>query len=384
MVILSRSVTEMNRLGARNKPKEEGMTEKRVILVTGVAGYWGKRVALRLMGEAGLAVVGLDRELPAQEIQALDFLEADVRNPLLADLLRAEEVDTVCHLAFAETIQPDDAAFDCNVMGTTKLLDACTDAGVRKVVLRSSTAVYGARPSNPAFLTEDHALRGSKDYGTVRDLIEIEKFCTGFRWQAPEVMLTILRFASIVGPTVDTPMTRFLKNPWVPSLLGFDPRMQIIHEDDVVEALAHAVLNDVPGVVNVAAREILPLNKMKGLVGKPPVSVFHPFAYWGARLRERAGAAFTPSLPIEPDYLRYSWVADLRRMEEELGFTPRYTAEETLNQLRDQCQATRGLPPIATTADEEEQLREVIKQRRRIREQQATTASGVTGGGQDE
>jgi len=360
------------------------VTEKKVILVTGVAGYWGRRVALRLVGETGYRIIGLDREPPAQEIQGLDVLEADVRSPLLVDLLRAEEVDTVCHLDLVETMQPDDVAFDLNVMGTTKLLDACADAGVRKVVLRSSTAVYGARPSNPAFLTEDHALRGSKSFGTVRDMIEIEKFCTGFRWQSPGLMLTILRFASIVGPTVDTPMTRFLKNPWAPSLLGFDPRMQIIHEDDVVEALAHAVLNDVPGVFNVASTEVLPLNKMKGLVGKLPVSVFHPFAYWGMRFRERAGAALAPSLPIEPDYLRYPWVADLRRMQEELGFTPRYSAEEALHQFKEQCQSTRGLQPSAGVSGNDEKLREIIEQRRRMREHQATTASGMAGGGQDE
>jgi UDP-glucose 4-epimerase len=360
------------------------VTDKRVILVTGVAGYWGRRVAQRLSGETDLTILGVDREPPAQEIPAVDFLEADVRNPLLLDLLRAEGVDTVCHLAFVETMQPDDSTFDLNVMGTTRLLDACADAGVRKVVLKSSTAVYGARPSNPAFMTEDHALRGSQSYGTVRDLIEIEKFCTGFRWQSPGLVLTILRFASIVGPTVDTPMTRFLKNPWAPSLLGFDPRMQIIHEDDVVEALAHAVLNDVPGVFNVAAREVLPLNKMKGLVGKLPVSVFHPFAYWGMRLKDRAGAAFAPALTIEPDYLRYPWVADLGRMQGELGFAPSHTAEETLSQVREQCRATPGVPPPAGVAGEEEKLREVIEQRRRVREQQATTTPGVAGGGQDE
>ena len=73
----------------------------------------------------------------------------------------------------------------------------------------------------------------------MRDLIEIEAFCNGFRGQYPDITLTILRFPSIVGPTADTPMTRFLRSQLTPSLMGFDPLMQLIHEDDVVEALWH-------------------------------------------------------------------------------------------------------------------------------------------------
>jgi UDP-glucose 4-epimerase len=294
----------------------------------------------------------------------------------LAELLATEGVDTVCHLAFVETRRPQDAAYDLNVMGTSRVLEACAEAKVRKVVLKSSTAIYGARPSNSAFLGEDHALRGSKTWGTVRDLIDIEKFCQGFRRQAPEVQVTILRFASIVGSMVDTPMTRFLKDPRMPSLLGFDPRMQIIHEDDVVEALVYALKEDVPGVFNVAAVDVLPLNKMRGLARKPPVAVWHLLAYWGMGLRGDAGERVQQHLPLEPDYLRYAWVADLRRMQDELGFEPRYTAEETVRQFAEQSQMKRYALGPASMAREEEQLRRILDQRRRSREEQ--TLAGVT------
>jgi UDP-glucose 4-epimerase len=156
------------------------MAEK-VVIVTGVAGYWGARVAARLANEADYHVIGLDREPPADEVEDLDFVQADVRNPLLVDLFKAEGVDTVVHLAFAETTRLSEAAFDLNVMGTTKLLGACKQAGVRKAVLKSSMAVYGARPSNSAFLDEDHPLRGSRRYGTIRDRVEIERFCSAGR-----------------------------------------------------------------------------------------------------------------------------------------------------------------------------------------------------------
>jgi UDP-glucose 4-epimerase len=360
------------------------MSEKATILVTGVAGYWGARVATRLGTEAGLHVIGLDREPPVKEIEGLDFVKADVRNPLLVELLRTEQVDTVCHLAFVETARPNEAAFDLNVMGTTRVLGACTEAGVRKAVLKSSTTVYGARPSNAAFLTEEHALRGSKRSGTTRDLIEIETFCSGFRRRSPQPMLTILRFASIVGTTADTSMTRFLKVPKAPSLLGFDPRMQIIHEDDVVEALAHAILKDAPGVINVAAEEVIPLNKIRGLARKPRVAILHLFAYWGQDRLTGTGRRGKGSMPIEPDYLRYPWVADLRRMREELGFVPHYNAEDTLREFAERRQTTSLQAGPISMARDEEQLRDVIEQRQRAREQEFVTSSGVEEGGKDE
>ena len=360
------------------------MTEERVLLVTGVAGYWGWRVAARLVSEPGTRVIGLDRERPEKGIQGLDFVQADVRNPLLAELLETEGVDAVCHLAFVETTRPQEAAYDLNVVGTTKVLEACAEAHVRKVVLQSSTAIYGARPGNSAFLGEDHALRGSLTWGSVRDLIDVEKFCQGFRRQAPEVQVTILRFASIVGPSVDTPLTRFLKDPGTVSLLGFDPRMQIIHEDDVVEALVHAMKADVPGVFNVAATDVLPLNKMRGLAGKPPVAVVHLLAYWGMGLRGGAGKRVQRHLPLEPDYLRYPWVADLRRMQEELGFEPYYTAEDTVRQFAERCQMSPYALGPAGVAREEEQSRAILDQRRRTREQQTLTEVTTEEGSEDE
>jgi UDP-glucose 4-epimerase len=351
------------------------MSEKNTILVTGVAGTWGAQVAARLIREAGLHVIGLDNKPPATAIDGLDFIRADVRNPLLVELLRTERVDSVCHLAFLETIGPSKAAFDLNVMGTTNLLDACADAGVRKAVLKSSTAVYGARPTNAAFLTEGHALRGSKRSGTIRDLMEIEAFCRNFSQRTPHPAVTILRFASIVGTTVDTPMTRFLKMRHAPSLLGFDPRMQIIHQEDVVEALVHAVLNDIHGTFNVAAEDVIPLNKMRGLAGKPSLAIPHLLAYWSRKLPASSRHRGNDALPIEPDYLRYPWVADLHRMREELGFVPRYNAEDTLRELAERHNAAPfELGPMGMARDEEH-LRDLIEQRR-----QARTQRGEDGG----
>lgn len=345
------------------------MSENTTALVTGVAGTWGARVAARLMREVGLHVIGLDSEPPSNTIEGLDFVKADIRNPLLVELLRTEQVDVVCHLAFVETTRPSSGAFDFNVAGTIKVLEACAEAGVRKIVLRSSTAVYGARPTNAAFLTEDHALRGSKRTGTIRDMLEIEAYCKNFSQRLPKPMVTVLRFAGIVGTTADTPMTRFLEMPQARSLLGFDPRMQIVHEEDIVEALAHAVLNDAPGAINIAAEDVIPLNKVRGLAGKASMAVPHLLVYWSQKLIVGTRHRSHDVLPMEPDYLRYPWVADLHRMREELGFSPRYSAEDALREFAEHHNGAHlEVGPLGKDRDEEH-LRDVIEQRRQAKVQ---------------
>lgn len=349
------------------------MTQKRVILITGVSGYWGRQVANRLMAECNCQepayhVIGLDLEPPGEELRGLDFIQADIRNPLFVDLLQAEQVHTVCHLTFAENTHPNEITFDVNVMGTMKVMGACAEAGVRKVVLKSSQAVYGACPNNPAFMTEQHPLQAGKAYGSTRHLAEIEAFCNGFRRQVPEMVLTILRFSSIVGPQADTPLTRFLKEPLAPTLLGFDPLMQVIHEKDVVEALVYAIQNDVPGVFNVAAEGILPLSRLMALAAKFSIPVVHLCAYWGNRALAGVGLPTASLWPVEPDYLRYPWVGDLAKMRDELGFTPRYTAEEALREFAGEQRVRRYAPASAALAYDEERLRDTLERRKRARE----------------
>jgi UDP-glucose 4-epimerase len=345
------------------------MKDQRVVLVTGVAGNWGSLVAARLVAQPGLHVIGLDDRPPAAEIKDLDFIQADIRNPLVTDLLRQEAVDTVCHLAFVDSTRPTEQAFDVNVMGSMQVLAACGAAGVRKVVLKSSTLVYGAQATNSAFLRENHPLNGSRGYGNVRDLVEIEAFCNGFRGQNPAVLLTVLRFAHIVGPKSDTPMTRFLRDEEALVLLGFDPMTQVIHEADVAAALEHAVLHDVPGVFNVAAEGAMPLWRLMGLAGKVAVPVFHPLAYLSVSF-------FGPRVaPIDVDYLRYPCVADLHKMRHELRFVPQYTADEALREFAAQQRLRSYLPESAVRAYDEERLRDTLERRRRAREVAAARAA---------
>jgi UDP-glucose 4-epimerase len=247
-----------------------------------------------------------------------------------------------------------------------KVIAAAAESGVRRTLLKSSMMVYGAHPDNDAFLTEDSSLRGSQRYGYNRYRLEIESFVNGFRRQAPGMEVSLLRFASIIGPTAETPMNAYLRLPVAPILLGFDPMLQVIHEDDVVAALAHAVFAESAGVFNVAADPPLPLLRVLGLAGRVPLPILHPLVYRGtgwignSRLRHFA--------PLEPDFLRYRWVGDLSRMREELGFFPQMTGDEAVESLgADLRMRQYGEPRAEDITYDEERLRTIIERRRQAR-----------------
>ena len=284
------------------------MDEQRVVLITGVSGTWGGRLAQRLLAEPGFHVIGLDAEPPEDEIEGLDFVQADVRNPLLAELLRSESVTILAHMAFLETARHSEAAFDFNVMGTMKAVGATAESGVRQVVWPSSTMVYGAHPDNSAFLKENTTLRGSRSRAANRYRLEIESFLNGFRRQAPEMALAVLRFANVVGPTASSPMNQYLRQPVAPILLGFDPMMQLIHEEDVVEARPRRAHRRRRRIQR-SGRSAHAADAYPGAGGKP-LPVPHPLA--STRLRRLS--------PFSPSYLRYRWIADVTAMREKLGF----------------------------------------------------------------
>lgn len=348
------------------------MTKKNVVAITGVAGYWGMRLANKLTENPDIKLIGIDAEKPPIEKDGLDFIQADIRNPLLVDLLINEKVDTLCHLAVKDSYSLNENDFDLNVMGTLKLLGAAVEAGVKKIIIKSSTQIYGAKPNNPGYFLEDHPLRGSRRYGYTRDMLEIETFINGFRRQHPEIFITTLRFANIIGPKADTPMNRLLSNPYAPLLLGFDPMMQFIHEDDVVSSLVHACQYDLQGAINVAADGLLPLNRSLRLAGRLPIQVIHPFAYWSTNSTRSSAQKY---FPLEPDYLRYRWIADIHKMSELFNFAPIYTAEEALREMAGELRIRKFMPMYKNQKYDEERLKDTIDRRNRL-----TTNSEVNEG----
>jgi len=299
----------------------------RRILITGVANFWGTGLARALLADPEVEqVVGIDtREPPSDVASAIRLIDADLRTPELRTLIRAAAVDAIVHADVPQFPEPGRAArqlHDLTVMGTLQLLAAAGDLPtLRTLVVRGSASIYGSEPAAPAFFSEEMALRpGATRFQ--RDLQEIETLVGGLARRRADVTCTMLRLQPVIGVQLDTPITRLLRAPVVPVMLGFDPRVQVLHEDDSVAVLRQAVHHPVAGAVNVAGPGTISLNAAIRRMGRPAVPVPHPF------FGPVAGAARRLGLPPMSDdtirYLRYGRGVALERMTNELGFTPSY------------------------------------------------------------
>jgi UDP-glucose 4-epimerase len=306
--------------------------ESRRILVTGLSTYWGGRLAQALEGfEEIEAIIGVDNEEPTVELERTEYVKVGAQHALLRRVVEAAEIDTVVdtRLVVDSATTSSGNAHENNVIGTMNILAACggPDSPVRKVVLKSSTHFYGCEQDDPAFFDETMGRPHPPRTPIERDIVEAEASLNEFGEKSPEATVTTLRFANVLGPDVRTSHIDLLTLPAVPMILGFDPRYQFVHEDDVVHALEHAVRNTLPGVFNVAADGVLALSEVAGLLGKPYAPVLPP---WGTGIAAGLLARVGLRIPAEmQSQLRFGRGVDNRRYKA-TGFAYGYTSRETV------------------------------------------------------
>ncbi|MDP3712939.1 MAG: NAD-dependent epimerase/dehydratase family protein [Mycobacteriales bacterium] len=310
------------------------MDGPRVVLVTGVSRYLGARLAGTLAADPSIErVIGVDTVAPRPEATAAlgrtEFVRADIRNPLIAKVIAQGQVDTVVHMNVIATplgAGGRTAMKEINVIGTMQLLAACQKApSVRKLVVKSTTAIYGSSPRDPALFTEDVEPRALPKAGYAKDAVEVEGYVRGFGRRRPDVALSLLRFTNFIGPAIDTPLTRYFALPVVPTVLGFDPRIQLCHEDDGIEVLRRMTLEDHRGIFNVGGPGVLLLSQAIRRTGRPSLPVPSPLVSVVAQTFRRAGLVdFSPE---QMRYLEHGRVADVSRLTAELGWAPRRTID---------------------------------------------------------
>jgi UDP-glucose 4-epimerase len=302
-----------------------------VVLVTGVAGDLGRRFAAQLSRSPGVErVIGVDVVPPRGDLGETDFVRADIRNPVIAKVIVRERVDTVVHASVAATVASAggrSSSKELNVIGTMQLLAACQQApDVRKLVLKSSAAFYGASHRDPALFTENMTAKRLPGSGYAKDVTEVESYTRGFARRRPDVEVTTLRFANVIGPTITAAMTGYFRLPVIPTVLGFNPRLQFLHETDALDVLEHATLADVPGTYNVAGDGVITLAQAVRRLGRPslPLPGFALPAF-GSALRQTGVADFSPE---QVAFLTFGRGVDTTRMRSMLGFEPGFTTEE--------------------------------------------------------
>src|SRR6476620_11241227 len=250
----------------------------RVVLVTGVSRDFGGRFARRIAADPGVErVIGVDVVPPRGDLGSVAFVRADIRNPVIAKVITGQDVDTVVHLSVQSA--PHEAGGrtsmkEHNVIGTMQLLAACQKApGLERLVVKSSSAVYGSSSRDPAMFTEDMGAKRMPRSGYAKDVLEVEGYVRGFARRRPDVAVTMLRAADVVGPSVSSPLTEYFRLPVVPTVLGYDARLQFLHEEDLLGAVHHATLGGVHGTFNVAGDGVLVLSQALRRLGKPTVAV---------------------------------------------------------------------------------------------------------------
>ncbi len=297
------------------------------VLVTGLSTYWGGRVAQALEQRPDVeVVVGVDTRDPRTPLERTEFVRTDSSHSILARIVRATQVDTIVHthLVVDSTRATSRTLHEINVIGTMNLLAAtgAPSSPVRKVVLKSSGLVYGAHKADPYFFREDMARSGPANTPVERSLLEVEAFVRDFADDNPHVDVSLLRFANVLGVDIDTPFSAALRRPVVPEILGFDPRLQFIQQDDVVDALMYAINNDIPGVYNVGADGNLPWSEISAIVGKRRVAL--PFAFTNLASEPARLMGLWDLPPEAMDLLRYGRSIDNERYKR-AGFRYGYT-----------------------------------------------------------
>jgi UDP-glucose 4-epimerase len=301
------------------------------VLVTGISGNLGRVLAKQLHVEA--QVIGVDRRPFRDKPKDIVHVQVDLRKARVEEAFRHRRVDAVIHLGIMhDPRMPFSEAHSFNVLGTQKLLDLCVRHGVRKVVVLSSANVYGPLPENSNFLTEETPLMAADRFSDVRDLIEVDMYAQSFVWRHPEIETVILRPVNIVGPSVHNAPSNYLRLERPLTVMGFDPMIQLIHEEDVARALIQALRPGSRGVYNVTGPGEVPLSAALRELGRMPIPVPDLLLRPVLRRLFRAGLVSFP--PEELDHIQYLCVVDGSRAAREMGWAPRYTLRETIRSVR--------------------------------------------------
>jgi UDP-glucose 4-epimerase len=317
------------RQSRRPPPGEE--LEAPPILITGICGRLGRRLARRLHRE--LPVIGIDRREFEGRPKDIQHFQFDIRRKKTQDVFRQQNLAAVVHLGVMHDPRASQAEHHSwNVAGFQRLLEFVAQYDVRKLVVLSSSNVYGPRPDNPQFLSEDAPLLGGAAFSEIRDLIEVDMLAQSFFWKRPETETVILRPVHILGGVRNAP-SNYLRLNVIPTLMGFDPMVQAIHQDDVVSAIFGALRPGIRGIFNLAGPPPLPLSRLIALTGRTRIAVPHFLATGVIQRLWRYRATSFPA--PELDHIRYVCMVDDRRAREVIGYSPSHDIAETVRAVDD-------------------------------------------------
>jgi UDP-glucose 4-epimerase len=330
------------------------------VLVTGVSNPLGVEVARRLAPRVDY-LFGCDVKDPISALEEMDFVHADTRHAVIGKLIRQLQVDTVVHLAVMVDSPHDQRSIhETDVIGMMNVLTGCSapSSRVRKLIVKSSQAIYGAGPTDPSFFSEDMTNVERAASSVTRDLLDMEQLASEFALRNESCQVSVMRLGFRVSE--DTTLARYLSLPVVPTFAGFDPRLQLLHEDDAADAIVRAVLGEHPGVFNVAADGIVLLSQAIAIMGGRPAPILPPYGRWMARLAMRALTRLEVQAHLA-DVIAFGSVTDGSRLEAAFGWKPVYSSRAVMDGLA----RGKDLEVIEAPSPPQEYELQVYLQRRR-------------------
>ena len=328
------------------------------VLVTGLGTFWGSRLAQALEQEPAVElIVGVDTREPRLALEKTEFVRTDSSYSILQRIVKSTQVDTVvaAHLLSDSARASGRVIHDQNVIGTANLLAAAGAVGspVKKLVMKSSTMVYGSNFDDPYWFREDTPVKHGPKTRLERSLREADETVRDFAVDERQVTVTRLRFADAIGEQLESPVASVLRMAVVPEVLGFDPRVQVVHENDAIAALVHATLNQVPGVYNVAGDGVLPWSEVCAIVGKRRVPLPPLLTGWAVEPLRALGI-----LRLQPEVvnlIRYGRAVDTSAFKRS-GFHYEHT---TAGAVEDLAEALRLRSTVGTSTPEYQYERDV-------------------------
>ena len=305
-----------------------------VIAIIGSATLLGRNLLKRLVNNPKWKkIICFDILPPRRKFAHSKFYKIDLTDPTINQTilrtLEMENVDTVVHVAFTDSPGADpEYLHDYECIGTLQILAACAQAGIKKIVIEGTTAVYGAHPRNQMYSAEEQPFRVNMNYDYLREKVDVENQVASFIKTHPQVKVTMLRLATIMGKNSGNFVYRYLKKPIVQTVMGYDPLWQVLHIQDALDAFEGALDKSIPGVYNYAAPGVLPLSTIIQLLYGLNLPV--PYTLLKAEITALRLIQLVSFPPGHLEYFKFSCLADCTRAFKVMGIKPNYTILETL------------------------------------------------------
>lgn len=300
--------------------------------ITGVSGYIGRLLLKRLESHKDCEkIIGIDIKPCNFESSKLKFFNIDIRDNKIGYIFEKEKINTLIHLAFV--FQPTHnirEMFDINLNGAINVLKNAKKYNVNKILIFSSTTAYGAHEDNPEFLTEESPLRGNKDFCYTHDKARVEKMCMDFQAESKKIVFIKIRPCIIFGPNINNYVSRYVNRYFVPFISNYNPDLQLIHENDIIDACIIALEKNISGAFNIVGKNTIPIKTVPFITGKKLLEIPYLTLYPLHELMWRFRVPIVEAPASMLSLIRYRWIASGEKAQHVLGFMPKYSTKEAL------------------------------------------------------